>query len=173
MTKLSRRNFLKAGGGSAVLAGATIAGGTLVPTAASAANTSGTLPYDEKAVVMGSKLKTGVPVSFTYPDSSSPCMVIKTGSPAPGGVGPDKDIVAFSSLCTHMGCPVNYDAASAKFKCPCHYSQFDPEKGGQMICGQATVDLPQIELRYHASSDGVTAVGVNGLIYGRQANVLS
>ncbi len=91
----------------------------------------------------------------------------------PGGVGPDGDIVAFSTLCTHMGCPVAYDSSAKTFKCPCHFSQFDPEIGGQMICGQATENLPQ------RRCSSVThrrlrspATGVEGLIYGRQANVL-
>ena len=61
-----------------------------------------------------------------------------------GGVGPNRDIVAYSMLCTHMGCPVSYDAGtSASFKCPCHFSMFDAELGGQMICGQATENLPR------------------------------
>jgi arsenite oxidase small subunit len=49
---------------------------------------------------------------------------------------------------------------------------FDPEKSGQMICGQATEDLPQIQLSYDEGNDTVHAVAVTGLIYGRQANVL-
>ena len=94
------------------------------------------------------------------------------GKPTPGGVGPDGDIVAHSILCTHMGCPVSYDATAKTFKCPCHFSIFDPEKNGQMVCGQATENLPQIQLIYDANSDSVSAVGVNGLIYGRQSNIL-
>jgi arsenite oxidase small subunit len=43
---------------------------------------------------------------------------------------------------------------------------------GQMVCGQATEDLPMIKLSYDAKNDSVTAVGIDGLIYGRQANIL-
>ena len=35
---------------------------------------------------------------------------------------------------------------------------FDAELGGQMICGQATENLPQIELDYNAKDGSVTAV---------------
>ena len=42
----------------------------------------------------------------------------------------------------------------------------------RMICGQATENLPQVVLQYDAKSDTVTAVAVEGLIYGRQANIL-
>jgi arsenite oxidase small subunit len=112
-------------------------------------------------------------VEFTYPDSSSPCIALKLGNgPVPGGVGPDRDIVAYSRLCTHMGCPVAYDATARTFKCPCHFSSFDAEKAGQMICGQATENLPRVVLEYDARTGTVTAVGVEGLIYGRQANII-
>lgn len=41
-----------------------------------------------------------------------------------------------------------------------------------MVCGQATEDLPKITLEYDATTDSVTAVGVDGLLYGRQSNIL-
>jgi len=40
------------------------------------------------------------------------------------------------------------------------------------VCGQAPTSLPRIVLEYNAKTDTVTAVAVDGLIYGRQANVL-
>lgn len=170
---LSRRRFFKVSGGLA--AGAGLATGAIPGTAhavpgADAGST--VLPYPRKAVGSAAQMKVGQPVAFTYPDASSPCTAIKLGTPAEGGVGPDRDIVAFSTLCTHMGCPVAFDAKSGCFKCPCHFSTFDAEKGGQMVCGQATEDLPRIVLQYDAGAGTVTAVAVEGLIYGRQSNVL-
>ncbi len=94
------------------------------------------------------------------------------GAPVHGGVGPNKDIVAFSAMCTHMGCLVEYEEATKTLKCGCHFSIFDPENGGQMVCGQATEDLPRVMLNYDAATDTVSAIGMDGLIYGRQANVL-
>jgi len=49
---------------------------------------------------------------------------------------------------------------------------FDAELNGQMVSGQATVNLPRILLNYRDSDDAIDAVGVEGLIYGRQANIL-
>jgi arsenite oxidase small subunit len=71
-----------------------------------------------------------------------------------------------------MGCPVNYDTSTRTFRCGCHYSVFDAELAGQMVCGQATENLPQITLRYDDRSGSIAAVAVDGLIYGRQSNVL-
>jgi len=173
MSKMSRRDFLKTSGSGAALAGAAVAtGGLATATEAEAASTNATLDYPETAIGRAKKLRTNHPVNFSYPDASSPCALIKMGHAVPGGVGPNKDIVAYSTLCTHMGCPVSYDADSRNFKCPCHYSVFDSEKSGQMVTGQATENLPRIILGYNAKDDTIHAVGVDGLIFGRQANTL-
>ena len=165
---LSRRELLKLGGGAAASAAALA--GAAAPAAAQTSSTAGQFPAT--AVGRAAELKVGVPVPFTYPDPASPCVLLKTGSATAGGVGPQQDIVAFSILCTHRGCPVAYDANARTFKCPCHFSIFDPERAGQQVCGQATVNLPQIVLDYDAAADRIAAVAVDGLIYGRVANLL-
>lgn len=165
----SRRRFLKSTGGLAAGVGAAT---VLTPSAQAADDTRVSLAYPKKAIGKVEAMPTNSAVSFTYPDAASPCSVIKMGTPVPGGVGPGQDIVAFSTLCTHMGCPVSYDAGKRTFNCGCHFSMFDAEKSGQMICGQATENLPRIVLEYSAANDTVTAVAVEGLIYGRQANTL-
>jgi arsenite oxidase small subunit len=169
--KLSRRQFLKFTGGLATATGAAVGG---VGTAEAATGEVGraTLPYKPKVVAKASQLKENSPVSFTYPDEASPCTLVKMGRPVAGGVGPERDIVAFSTLCTHMGCPVNYDGGTRTFRCGCHYSVFDAELAGQMVCGQATENLPQVTLRYNEKNGTIAAVAVDGLIYGRQSNVL-
>lgn len=173
MTKnLTRRDFFKISGGLTAGAGAAAVG--LIPGSAEAArvDTRTTLPYPRKEVAKARRMEVNVPVSFNYPDAASPCQAIKMGEPVPGGVGPNKDIVAYSILCTHQGCPMMYDPKDRCFKCPCHYSIFDAEKGGQMVCGQAPTNMPRVVLEYNAKTDSIVAVGVDGLIYGRQANVL-
>lgn len=169
-TNVSRRNFLKLGG-------ATAAGAVAAPAALAAKENKVpagrvTLPYPEKIVAKTSALQVNQPVNFTYPDADSPCALIKTGHPVPGGVGPDQDIVAYSTLCTHMGCPVSYDPNTRTFRCPCHFSVFDAEMHGQMVCGQATENLPRVVLEYDEKTGTIKAVAVEGLIYGRQANVI-
>lgn len=162
---VSRRDFFKIGG--SVAAGA----GLAAAVDAQAATATATLTYKPKSVTKAGGMASNAPITFQFPDASSPCAAIKMGAPVPGGVGPNKDIVAYSTLCTHMGCPVAYDADKRTFNCACHFSMFDAEKGGQMICGQATENLPRIVLEYNDKTDTVTAVAVDGLIYGRQANI--
>jgi arsenite oxidase small subunit len=166
---LSRRDLLKLGGGAAASAAALA---SLANPASAQAQAGSTAGYPINSLARAAELKAGVPVPFNYPDAASPCVLLKTGSPTPGGIGPQQDVVAYSILCTHRGCPVAYDAKARTFKCPCHFSIFDPEKNGQQVCGQATVDLPQIVLEYDAGTDRISAVAVDGLIYGRVANLL-
>jgi arsenite oxidase small subunit len=168
---VSRRDFFKLSGGLA--AGAGVAAAGLAPVTAEAHEVgSATLPYKPKVVARARGMKVNQPLDFNFPDAASPCQAVKMGQAVPGGVGPDSDIVAYSTMCTHQGCPTVYDANDRTFKCPCHFTIFDAEKGGQMVCGQATENLPQIVLEYNAKNDTVTAVAVEGLIYGRQSNVL-
>lgn len=174
--KVSRRSFLKSGGGAAAAVASVGVGVATAPMAANAAVPLGvgstSLPYPKKAVSKLINLPLNTANVFNYPDDSSMCYLIKMGHEVPGGVGPEKDIVAFSAMCTHMGCPVSYDNGVRVFKCGCHYSMFDPENGGQMVCGQATEDLPKILLEFDAKTETVNAIGIDGLLYGRQSNLL-
>ena len=172
--KVSRRIFMVSSGSAAAVASASLlpagAAQAAGPSAAPAGAT--TLAYPKLAVGKAGGMPVNQAVAFNYPDASSLCWAIRMGAPVPGGVGPNKDIVAYSGMCTHMGCPVSYEAGTKTFKCGCHFSIFDPENNGQMVCGQATEDLPQVMLEYDANTDSVRAVAINGLLYGRQSNVL-
>lgn len=117
----------------------------------------------EREVAKVSALRVGEGVAFNYPDDASPCWLIKLDHAVANGAGPGRDIVAYSALCTHQGCPVIVE--EARFICPCHYSQFDPAVGGQCYQGVATMPLPQVEL---VVRDGrIFATGLRGLPWGR------
>jgi arsenite oxidase small subunit len=168
----TRRTFLKVSSTSVAATAAVITGPALAAPPSTPDTSRTTLPYPQKAVAVASQLVQGTPLQFSYPDASSPCIAVKLGTPAPGGVGPDNDIVAYSTMCTHMGCPLAFDSDTNAFKCVCHFTMFDAEKGGQMIIGQATEKLPRIHLSYDPQSGRITATGIAGMLPGRQANVL-
>jgi ubiquinol-cytochrome c reductase iron-sulfur subunit len=57
------------------------------------------------------------------------------------------EIVAFSKLCTHAGCPVGlYQAELGALLCPCHQSTFDVHQSCRPIFGPAARALPQLPL---------------------------
>ena len=163
LLRLTRRRFIQTTGAAGVGAAAS---GVLRPGTA-AAETAG---YPVKPIVALDELAPGTTVPFTYPDDRSPALLLRMSTEVVGGVGPDASIVAFSSLCTHKGCPVSYRPEHRLLICPCHWSTFDPEKAGSLVIGQASQPLPRIELRIE--SDRVVAIGVEGLIYGRHTNLV-
>jgi len=57
------------------------------------------------------------------------------------------DIVAYSKLCTHVGCPVGlYQAQKGLLLCPCHQSTFNVLDGARPVFGPAARSLPQLPL---------------------------
>lgn len=56
-------------------------------------------------------------------------------------------IVAYSKICTHVGCPVAlYEQQTHHVLCPCHQSQFDVSHGAEVIFGPAKRPLPQLPI---------------------------
>lgn len=57
------------------------------------------------------------------------------------------DLVAYSKVCTHAGCPVAlYRERDNALFCPCHQSTFDPTRGAVPTFGPAARALPQLPL---------------------------
>ena len=56
-------------------------------------------------------------------------------------------IVAYSKICTHVGCPVAlYEQQTHHLLCPCHQSQFDMTHEAKVIFGPAKRPLPQLPI---------------------------
>ena len=165
---VGRRQFLS---GGATAAAAAFAAGAM-PAVADATPSLARVNYPSQRIGNVKDLKVDRPVEITYPDKDSPGVLLKLGQRVEGGVGPDGDIVAFSTLCPHKGFPLLYVAADKTLNCPGHYSRFDCEKGGLQIFGHATQNLPQFRLIVDSDGD-IHAVAVDELIYGRLSNVLT
>ena len=56
-------------------------------------------------------------------------------------------IVAYSKICTHVGCPVGlYEQQTHHLLCPCHQSTFDVTRDAKVIFGPAKRPLPQLQI---------------------------
>jgi Rieske Fe-S protein len=130
---------------------------------------------------------------FHYPFEGTPCFLINLGQPTgqnvslrtedgsayhwPGGVGPQRAIVAYSAICTHrMTYPtrqisfISYRdrstaAAAARLNtihCCSEHSEYDPASGARVLNGPAPQPLAAILLDYDAAGDGLYAVGTLG-----------
>jgi ubiquinol-cytochrome c reductase iron-sulfur subunit len=61
------------------------------------------------------------------------------------------NIVAYSRICTHVGCPVGlYEQTTHHLLCPCHQSTFDAAHGANVIFGPAARALPQLPITVDA-----------------------
>lgn len=161
---MSRRSFLLSGG--AALALVSLGG---IPGFAEAAQLL-KATYPRQKVGSLSALQAGDPVTFNYPYADVRNILVKLGVEAGGGIGPQKDIVAFNQQCTHMGGPLD-GTYKPKHQvlgpCPLHLTTFDLTRHGMVASGHATESLPQIVLE--VQGDDIYAVGVMGVVYGYSA----
>jgi len=143
-------------------------------------------------------IEVGEPYLFFYPYVTTPCLLVKLKSPAhplstgngsgdhtwQGGVGPDKNIVAYSAICSHkMSHPAKeisflsyrHDTVSYHNKeqgksvdqagvisCCSERSVYDPAIGSKVLGGPAPHPLASIELEYDEASDTLSATGSFG-----------
>ena len=56
-------------------------------------------------------------------------------------------IIAFSKICSHMGCAVAlYEQSTKHLLCPCHQSTFDVTRAAKVIFGPSARPLPQLDI---------------------------
>lgn len=70
-------------------------------------------------------------------------------------VNNDYGLTAFSSVCTHLGCLVNWDNNKKEFLCPCHGGKFDIN--GAVIAGPPPKPLTRLPLEI---KDGKVYLGI-------------
>ncbi len=91
----------------------------------------------------------------TFPPDSQHAAVFKEGV----YLMSSKDgLQAFSAKCPHLGCTVNFDAISKRFKCPCHGSMFDAS--GKWISGPAKKNLEVLPMQKKPNGDMETVIKV-------------
>lgn len=128
---------------------------------------------------------------FHYPFAATPCLLLKLARPvavpaaakradggAPawqGGVGRDRNIVAFSAICAHkLAYPtrevsfIRYQreksatSAARVIHCCADHSVYDPADGARVVSGPAPEPLAGIVLEHDAADDGLYALGTVG-----------
>jgi ubiquinol-cytochrome c reductase iron-sulfur subunit len=56
-------------------------------------------------------------------------------------------ILAYSKICTHVGCPISlWEQQTHHLLCPCHQSTFDLADAGKVVFGPAARALPQLPI---------------------------
>jgi thiosulfate dehydrogenase [quinone] large subunit len=102
---------------------------------------AGTAPPSGVSIGSASAVPVGGIASFSDPGTGALAYVVQ---PAAG------QFAAFSSVCPHAGCQVQYSSGADEFVCPCHGARFDGT--GQLLEGPARRSLDTITV--HPGSDG-------------------
>jgi arsenite oxidase small subunit len=136
-----------------------------------------------------SALALGEAQLFTYPYVAAPVFLLRLNSAvagaalqteaqqayrAPAGVGPQRNIVAFSAICAHklmyptpqisfIGLRKGLGSEPAQvIHCCGDDSRYDPAQGARVIAGPAPQPLAAVVLEWDARTDRLHAVGMQG-----------
>jgi Rieske Fe-S protein len=86
------------------------------------------------AVAKTTDVPVGGALSFHYPTDTDPAILVR----------PDAEtLLAYSSQCTHLQCPVVPEVEKGRLHCPCHAGYFDL-RTGRPVAGPPRRNLPQI-----------------------------
>jgi nitrite reductase/ring-hydroxylating ferredoxin subunit/uncharacterized membrane protein YphA (DoxX/SURF4 family) len=125
---IDRRGFIRVSS----IAALTVAGvglGRLFPKKAAAASAG------PAKIIEDSALAVGKVHNFTS-KSGSPAVLFKSKT----------GVYAYSAVCTHEGCTVQYNSASKNLQCGCHGAVFDPGKDGTVVTGPTNKPLPKLKV---------------------------
>lgn len=91
---------------------------------------------EPRAIVALDHVPVGETYLFRYPTDSDPAVLLRAS---------DTDIVAFSQMCTHLGCVVYYEPEEQRWHCPCHEGNFEALTG-DVISGPPVRPLGRIDV---------------------------
>jgi nitrite reductase/ring-hydroxylating ferredoxin subunit len=63
--------------------------------------------------------------------------------------------VAYSSICTHAGCQVQFNPYAKEITCPCHGAVFNPYNNAQVVAGPAPLPLRNIPIQYDSAKGNI------------------
>ena len=176
--------------GAACMAGAWAASGALPAVAGTARSFAPVRLVDERGDPFhAALLKPGEAWLFNYPFVASPVFLLRLGRAvegtslraedgtayaSPAGVGPARDIVAFSAICAHQ---LMYPTPAISFiglrkgvgkepaqviHCCGDDSRYDPAAGARVLAGPAPQPLAAVTMAWDAAADGLRAEGIVG-----------
>ena len=125
---LDRRGFIRGSTVAAIaIAGAGL--GRIFPKSVSRASSG------PKNIIKGASFKVGQTHNFVS-KAGTPAVLFRTKN----------GIFAYSAVCTHQGCTVQFNSASSKLQCGCHGAVFDPFNEAKVVAGPTNTPLAKIEV---------------------------
>ncbi|HVO90892.1 MAG TPA: (2Fe-2S)-binding protein [Casimicrobiaceae bacterium] len=183
---MKRREFVCAAMGSA----ATLAVGSLAHGEEPVRRYARSLLVDEHGgPIRAWALQRDTNYVFQYPYAATPCFLLRLSKaivfdasadaapdPAwPGGVGPERTLVAFSAICAHKLAYPTRDVSFIRYQrdpsktsnghvihCCADHSVYDPTRAARVMAGPAPQPLAAILLEHDAQRDQLYATGTIG-----------
>ena len=93
-----------------------------------------------KKIAKDAAIKVGAVQKFTS-RAGTPAVLFRTKT----------GIFAYSAVCTHQGCTVEFNHASKYLQCGCHGAAFDPFNGAKVMEGPANTPLPTLKVALEGS----------------------
>ena len=105
-------------------------------------------PVTALPVARVDELPIGGAKTFTYPEGSTPRLLVRTGEAA---------FVAYDQQCTHLLCPVVPAVEQGRLHCPCHNGWFDLATG-RPLGGPPRRPLPRVLLEVREGTVWATGI---------------
>ncbi len=189
---MDRRDFVQACSAAAACTSTALATGPSFAADARARDYARALLCNEQGdPIKASSLRAQTNYLFHYPFEATPVFLLNLGQAAapqtlstqakdsyawPGGVGPQKSLVAFSAICAHQLVYPTQQVSFISFRktkspkglqdnlihCCADHSQYDPARGAQVLSGPATQPLCAVLLEHDPNTDQLTAYATLG-----------
>ena len=98
-------------------------------------------------IAVASQVPVNSATSFTIPSNGDPGVLVHLAN---------GDFAAFDAICTHAGCPVQYDPSSKLLLCPCHGAAFDPAQNAAVAQGPADTPLASVPIHIANQTGDIT-----------------
>lgn len=117
------------------------------PGSGTATATTGGTSGTGSEIAQVSAVQNNSAVTFTIPSNGDPGVLVRLNN---------GKFVAFDAVCTHAGCPVQYDPTSQHLLCPCHGAEFDPANAAAVVQGPTNTPLPGVPIRVDNQTGAIT-----------------
>jgi len=122
--------------------------GSSTPSAPSTGTATATATSSSPAIARVNAVQNNSAVNFTLASNGDPGILVRLNN---------GQFVAYDAVCTHAGCPVDYDPSSQLLVCPCHGAAFDPAKSAAVVQGPAATPLTSVPVHINNSTGAITA----------------
>ena len=134
---IDRRGFLRVSTVAAFAVAAAVVGKIFPKTAPS---TSSGESSASKKIIEDASLEIGATHNFES-KAGTPAVLFRTKS----------GVFAYSAVCTHEGCTVQFNSASKNLQCACHGAVFDPFDDAKVVTGPTNQPLAKIKVATEGS----------------------